>query len=72
MKVPCEFSTPDHPHDVETSGADAYRKEVGYERRRAAGGTNAIHQRRPTDTWCCGSCMRKLARNLNPAQEALL
>lgn len=49
-----------------------YRKVIGWERRRSAGGTNAIKLREPLDDWACRWCVEKQVKGLAPSQGALL
>ncbi len=49
-----------------------YRKVVGWERNRAAGGTNAIAAREPQDEWACTTCIEKLKRGVTIEQQSLL
>lgn len=49
-----------------------YRRVEGWERARAAGGTNAVRLRRPTDVWACRFCVDKEARGVGAAQTGLM
>lgn len=49
-----------------------YRKVTGYERRRHAGGTNALRMREPHDVWACRFCIDKQAKGLDPGQGSLI
>lgn len=51
----------------------AWRRESGYVRPRAQGGTNALAIRREhLDDLACDSCISKMKRGIAPTQEALL
>lgn len=43
----------------------------GWEKKRDAGGTNAISLRRPQNTFMCDGCMTKARAGLDPAQQDL-
>lgn len=53
------------------STANAYRRILGWERRRRGGGTNQITLREPTGEWACSSCIDDAKRGRR-GQEALL
>jgi hypothetical protein len=49
-----------------------YRQVVGWERRRSAGGTNAIRLRANTDQWACFRCVDKQAAGVAVEQTELI
>lgn len=49
-----------------------FRKVIGWERRRGAGGTNAIKLRQPQDEWACRYCIAKLVKGISPTQGSML
>ena len=53
-------------------GSLDYRRVIGWERQRSAGGTNAIALREPQDEWACAECVRKLKRGVTLEQTSLL
>jgi hypothetical protein len=57
---------------AEIDAASDYRKIVGWERSRSAGGTNAVALREPTDEWACRWCIERLKRGITAEQGSLL
>ena len=55
-----------------TSGDRAYQEVVGYEQRRAQGGTNALRLRRLTGRVAHAECVARASQGVSPDQEALL
>jgi hypothetical protein len=49
-----------------------YHEVKGYERDRAAGGTNAVALRERTGKIMCPSCVEKLKRGIDPTQARLI
>jgi len=55
----------------EVSERTGYRRVTGWEKRRRAGGTNAIVMREPQPIWACFTCI-ELKRTGHEGQESLL
>lgn len=67
MKVTCEFCG----SPIDSGDRLTFRKIVGWEQVRHAGGTNQIHLRKPLDVFSCYSCISRLKRGLDVDQGAL-
>lgn len=50
----------------------AYRRVVAWERKRRAGGTNAVRLREPLDEYACAPCVDAVAAGRDPGQRAML
>lgn len=46
----------------------AYRRVIGWERRREGGGTNALRGRRPTNDFACTRCIDRIVLGLPPVE----
>lgn len=57
---------------VDPEGPFAYRKVVGWERKRDQGGTNAIRLRVPQPEFACEFCINKETKGINARQGSLL
>lgn len=66
MLVRCALSDPSFPHDVETDLA--YRKVVGWEQRRAAGGLHSLTLREVLDEYACYACIQRYRQNIAVTQ----
>jgi len=44
---------------------------TGFDRPRAAGGTNTVKMRAETGRYLCDECMRKWQRGISPMQEGM-
>lgn len=50
----------------------AFQKVTGWERHRAAGGTNALALRKTHDEFACLACVDKLRAGIDPNQPSLI
>lgn len=67
MKVDCHFCG----DQLDTSMGRVSQFVSGWERRRRAGGTNAIILRKVHPQWACYECIEKLRAGIDPAQQRL-
>ena len=68
MNVPCSLCG----EPVDAFSPRVYRKVVGYERTRKAGGTNALALRQPLEEWAHLHCIEKVKHIGSARQESLL